>query len=742
MLYLYYKKNSDDKSIKNEIDVDSLFQRMNSVEDGINIIPFRCLHVLHSCDERKEDVEKRESIHKHSISPTRLAKLEKRFPATLNEIKKFPFSSYRQLENQILTGRKVLSLALLDVSLNTMSLDSMLFKSIGVLYEICNKFKVKLEVTIYSDASVKQAPNYCRLMPSFPSVAVLFSHDYIVEVEPYDQTLTPIMQFENYLSQLGISALFPKDELTRLFANNCCDGVERHLLILWEHALPALDLLRKEIGKSVEIIGEHSIKWPADQFDQNMLRFYNQPEKIIEGKIKRVGRGDSLLLIVEDKSPKYRFRQTSRSVEYVNETLFDLKDRLRRIAVFDKRIPQRWPDLIHTTNSTREYLHDFMLLFGFHADSYDSKGLKEQPYTIDHSLIGANGWNNFEELFDCMNSCLAYVVMRNWDGLPDQATIKGHDDIDFLVDSLPSAMRILKAKKVFQRSYRVHCEIIVGGRPIRIDLRAIGDQYYPKEMQQTMLKNRVLEKCFYVPNDYDHFYSLAYHAIIHKDEIVSDYVRKLQAMRPNETLTHKRLLELLAEYMRDNNWSYTRPEPSVKFNKKHIFLSSLTGAGSISNTSDFALTDECLIKKTPSRFLEFDVLKREIVWLEEMKGWDRVPQIVDSDDGSLTFSYAGEPLKKSNMPKNYRKQVEEIIQGLKQFGCSHNDIWSENLLVDRGVIKLIDFQWATKIGDRIPAKWPASIGDSSRFGRHNFVDEYSLWLSIKKILEGRDGRGK
>jgi len=699
-LYLYYKKEADKQILPSNKKIAELSQKMTPVKNNQKIKPYRCLHVLNPDDDIQSELENIDDIQLHEVSVERLAKLDKRCPKLINRIKHFPFSSAEQFKKSVLAKRKVLNIGLVDTTslgAKELELSLMLLKSISVLTELCAKFGV---------ASVSQ----------------LFSHDYLISLQA-SRNKSKEVDFEHYLGQFGIANLFSLEEQKIMLDDNLIEGPERHLLIIWEHALPGLDLLRGEIENSVTVIGEHWIDWPDDRVDDNMLRFYNQPKHIIEGKIKRVGRGKCLLLIVEDKEPQYDFRQTSRSVEYVNKKLFDLKDRLRKISVDDKRIPQRWPDLIHSTNSTREYRHDFILLFGFSADEYDQKVARKKEYNITYSLIGADGWESFEQLFECMNDCLDYVIMRNWDGLPDQATIKGHDDIDFLVDSLASAMRILKAKKVFPRPYRVHCEIMVAGRPIRIDLRAVGDEYYPKEMQQRMLKNRVLEKCFYVPNEEDHFYSLAYHAMIHKEAI-------------------GRLFELLADYMRANNWEFTQPEPSVRYNRKHIFLSSLTHKESDSNTSVLSLTDQCLIDKKPIGYTKFGILNREIKWLEKMKGWNRVPALIDYDKQSLTFDYAGQPLTRKNMPKNYRQQIEDIIKGLKKFGCSHNDIWSENLLVDKGIIKLIDFQWATKIGDPIPQEWPPYIGETCRFGDHNFIDEYSIWLSIKKILEGRAGRGQ
>lgn len=737
-MFFYYIKGND--SISSALTAELKIPVSIKAISDTSIIPYSKLYAINKLDPLLEKIKINDSFIQHPITSDSFHSREARFPRPLTQLKGYPFHSYNELTNELVKPNESINLAIIDYSVQEGKSNSPLqLKGLVELHRLCTVSKTPFKVTFYSERKFKNIPDFCKVTSKLPSVKTLFQHNFFLELESDDQTTDP----EYLFSQLGIKEVFSKQERETIFNNDYVGSPERHLLIAWKHALPALDDIRDEIQDKLSILGEHEFSWADESFDTNMLRFYDQPERIIKGKINRVGRGDFVLFIVEDRKPAYDYRKTSRGAEYVNTALFDLKTKLRKLTALDERIPQRWPDLIHTTNSTQEYLNDFILLFGFNAKDYDEK--KGDLKTVTTNLIGEEGWNSFEELFDCMNNCLDYVIMRNWQGLPDQATIKGHDDIDFLVESLSSSLRVLKAKKVFpHRSYRVHCEIQVGGKPIRIDLRAVGDHYYPIQMQKRMLSNKVIEKCFYVPNNTDHFYSLAYHALIHKNEIGADYIKKLQELRPNNTISKKHIFELLAQYMADNKWSFTKPEPSVKYCLKHIFFCSLSLDGQIDEkgTSQFQLTEDLYIKKTPNAYTKFGILEREIYWLEKLKKWNRTPNIIRKDSKSLTIEYAGQQLNRQNLPKDYKKQIQDIIAGLKHYNCSHNDIWTSNLLVDKGIIKIIDFQWATKINEPILSSWPRSLGESSRFGIHNFIDEFSIWLSIKKILENKSGRGK
>jgi len=128
---------------------------------------------------------------------------------------------------------------------------------------------------------------------------------------------------------------------------------------------------------------------------------------------------------------------------------------------------------------------------------------------------------------------------------------------------------------------------------------------------------------------------------------------------------------------------------------------------------------------------------RELHWLAVLKDFDRAPNLVSNKDRDLmefVMEYMGEPLTKDNVPSDWREQVQYILQRLKEYGCTHNDIKPADLLVLDGKINLIDFGWALDMGDEVPKSWPHCLGEEFRIGVHDFDDEYSLIKSIVSVV--------
>ena len=95
------------------------------------------------------------------------------------------------------------------------------------------------------------------------------------------------------------------------------------------------------------------------------------------------------------------------------------------------------------------------------------------------------------------------------------------------------------------------------------------------------------------------------------------------------------------------------------------------------------------------------------------------------------MTYCGNPINKKNCPKDYKEQIEEILMELKKYNCSHNDITEKEILVIKNKIMLVDFGWATKIGEPIPEDWPINLGITYRLGIHKFDDRYACFESLK-----------
>ena len=137
-----------------------------------------------------------------------------------------------------------------------------------------------------------------------------------------------------------------------------------------------------------------------------------------------------------------------------------------------------------------------------------------------------------------------------------------HADIDLLCDDRKILIKITGADNVYSSSSgREHNrKISIAGKIIHLDIRTIGDGYYCEEWEKNMLSERKMyNNLCYVMNDEIYFYSLIYHALIHKKSVSPDYIERLQLMGKNLNLavSHDKLLSILENYMTRHKYTYT-----------------------------------------------------------------------------------------------------------------------------------------------------------------------------------------
>ena len=138
------------------------------------------------------------------------------------------------------------------------------------------------------------------------------------------------------------------------------------------------------------------------------------------------------------------------------------------------------------------------------------------------------------------------------------------------------------------------------------------------------------------------------------------------------------------------------------------------------------------VEKETIKYLDYNIVDNEAFWLTQLNDFNHTPNMISHNGNKLILSYAGEPLNSSNLPENWEVQIKTILDKLKDINCSHNDIKPTDLLVLNENIMLIDFQWATRINESIPSKWPDYIGGIYR-NKKNFDDSYSIYKSIESI---------
>ena len=339
---------------------------------------------------------------------------------------------------------------------------------------------------------------------------------------------------------------------------------EVHLFIIWENALYKKEEIIKDIRENFEILSTYQIEWSLDNFSENLSRFYGTNLPAGCGKEKHCGNGPFLLIIVKDKNPKYEKRQTSRGEEIVNAKMFDKKTYYREITGGGHKI--------HATNSVEETNHDITLLLGKNIEDFLKENTKkEETIKIKQDLFGAKEWESVNEMFYALNNCCKYAILRNYETLPEEIYINEHNDIDIICTSHIDVAYVLNAEKVFLEDYRVHYVTKVEGKEAFFDLRYVGDGYYCEELEKSLIENRKYnEKGFYTISDDEYYYTLLYHALLHKKEFAKDYKERLKQMKSKININKDvEFLKVLQKWLIDNEYFVTIPNDiSVQFNKE------------------------------------------------------------------------------------------------------------------------------------------------------------------------------
>lgn len=395
---------------------------------------------------------------------------------------------------------------------------------------------------------------------------------------------------------------------------------ELHLFIIWKNAFEQKNKILDDLKKSFKIRNKFLINWSDKNFSNNLSRFYGT--SLPDGSAKEVhcGRGEFLLLIVEDENPVYEERSTSHGPEVVNVNMFDKKTLYREWTGGGHRI--------HATNSPNEFNHDITLLLGLNNDDFQKKyKANNSTVKLNKDVFGADTWKTVEEMFYALNNCTTYALLRNWESLPEEIYVNEHNDIDLICVSKEEAAYILNAKKAQDLEYRVQYFVDVNGNTANFDLRYVGDDYYDKALEERILKNRVYnKKGFYVLNDEDYFYTLLYHALVQKPTFKEDYKIRLCKMDPKFTKNiyndTKKSSLFLEKWMIKNKYVALRPyDETVYFNQEVVdYLKPLVYKDDDKLVKSKLENEQLLEQK---RLLENDVnrLNDELNRIVNSKGW-------------------------------------------------------------------------------------------------------------------------
>ena len=528
-----------------------------------------------------------------------------------------------------------------------------------------------------------------------------------------------------------------------------------HDLIIWPNAAGSAGKILDDLHASFNVLSQITIRWDEDRLYDNFRVFYSKSwqrfpsstlRKAIKDKAEYCGYGDFLLIVFEDNSPEMGFKQTNDGRSYVNTRVFDKKEEYRTLT--------GGGHLVHTSNNAAETNRDLALLLGVGTDDFlkTHKKLRPGGLRVCRNCTGVDGYESLYSFFYSLNQTIDYVVLRNFECLPDRFFEEGHDDIDLLVENLSYIVNLTSAKPISGSENRVDYSIRIGGVDVQFDFRHVGDNYYDLAWERNILKNRAFERgLFYIPRPEDLYFSLIYHAYVQKMQVNPDYFPKLVQYGKEAGVEYRSDVEAsigqLDSFMEGSGYEYIEPiDTTVIYNLQNLEHSkyALRFGRCIKHTEEagnYGCVYASKIFEGKDRMIKIGtswLLEGEATSLEKLSQYNYFPKVISKQtlgNGQTLLMLSkvegvGFDVFFKNVTNQYPlrvrsfvKQMVDILRILRSNGINHRDISPSNIIVCRNNkmvrVGLIDFGWAINRESK-DVKTPLYLG-----GRYSDGDNHS-----------------
>jgi len=319
------------------------------------------------------------------------------------------------------------------------------------------------------------------------------------------------------------------------------------LIILWSNARKYQDTILADMQTRFANVKTFEITWSEQFLESNFSRFFEK--SICRSEIeKKYGSDAFVVCIVEGNQTK-------------------ISDAICR---YKKIIGST--DAVYAAMSHKQVNRDITLLFGKNIEDLkqEENYKSAELVRIKKDLEGASKWDNLAQLFYVLNNSINYVVLRNYEKLPNDFDPSIHGDIDLLVEDLGKILWSTNAFKMFpEKKTSVAYYVPFCSGNIQFDFRYLGDNYLDKKWERDILRSARrytpprYSDSFVIMSPVNQYFTLLYHAYVQKWKIASDYPNKLRQFAEKIGATYKddpkySMLQLY-DFMNEQNYHVSIP---------------------------------------------------------------------------------------------------------------------------------------------------------------------------------------
>ena len=257
--------------------------------------------------------------------------------------------------------------------------------------------------------------------------------------------------------------------------------------MLWDAVRGHESDILADLERRFRVVSVTEVAWTPGEVERNYERFYSDLDVRGVYHVLNKGAGPLLAVVLWDPDPVVEVRVTSRGPREVNANFLDAKLRYRE-----------WCGGlgVHCGETSHETRRDLAMLLGepdlITASPRATWDGRMERMTRD--VTGSDGWKSELDMYRTLNATIDYVVLPRLHSAGTSDAPDVAHGVQLLCDDYHSLHTILGARSDYCLPADVGggFTVRVGGRPLCLGIRFVGDRFLDPSWASECLRSRVL----------------------------------------------------------------------------------------------------------------------------------------------------------------------------------------------------------------------------------------------------------